>query len=116
MIDFKKRLKKQEDERQTLLNLPPAKPKDPEQAEMLVCQICGRTWKCETAEQSRAFWKKNGGPGPMCQVCWTAYSLLNQANAHDLSLKQAVKGFLDGYSKRKHRPFREVWEKIASVK
>jgi hypothetical protein len=109
MINFKKRLKDLKDLNQTMLDLPPGKPKEAEQTELAVCQICGHTWQQAGAKNIERFWKKEGGPGPMCNLCWTIWSLRNQAHARGISLRKAVKNFLFGAVKRMKKPLDELW-------
>lgn len=93
---------------QTLINLVPNKP---EQAEMLVCQICGHTWSCSDADTIKKSWRLHERTvrGPLCDICWHLWSVTNQAHARGLSLQRAVFRFLRGRGKQLHIEWKNIW-------
>lgn len=110
-IDFKKRLKDLKDlNPQMLLDLPPGKPKEPAQSEMIACQCCGHTWKVDDPETIRKSWKQFGNLGPLCDICWMLHSVRLQAHVRGLSLKTACWRFLKGQKKRLRKSWEAVWE------
>lgn len=129
MIDFKKKMEQErirkgkalEDAQltmtgaiQTLLNLKPQPPKlsIPEQHEILVCQCCGHTWSSSEAETIRKAWKMHVQHvrGPLCDVCWHLFSVMNQAHAQGRSFKDVVFAFLRGMAKLAHKEWKTLWE------
>lgn len=128
MIDFKKKMeqdrlrkqKRMEDARltvtgaiQTLLNLKPQPPKlsVPAQHEILVCQCCGHTWTSEEAEAIKKAWAQHVQTvrGPLCDMCWHLFSVMNQAHAQGRSLKEVLQEFLKGMARKTGRPFGTLW-------
>lgn len=90
-----------------LFTLPPA------QSEMLVCQLCGYTWKSENTQVIINSWKAlhpNGIRGPLCDCCWTLHTVLNLARVRKISLKRALGNFLKGIAKRERKQPLEIWK------
>jgi len=98
----------------TMALIQPNLPIQPAQAEMITCQICGNTWTTDNSNAIKRAWKHKMVAhihGPLCDFCWTLYSLRNQANVQGLSLRQVVKDFLWGEAQRTHKSVDEIWQK-----
>jgi hypothetical protein len=126
MIDFKKKMEERKQKNQarmglavtgaiqTLLNLAPEPPKFsiPEQREILVCQCCGHTWSSSESDKIKKAWAMHVRTvrGPLCDICWHLYSVMSQAHARKLSLKQVVFAFLRGMAKQLRKDWNHLWQ------
>lgn len=90
-----------------LFTLPPA------QSEMLVCQLCGHTWKSENSQVIIKAWntiRADGIRGPLCDCCWTLHTTLKVARARGIPLRRAVGNFLKGIARRERKQPLEIWK------
>lgn len=77
--------------------------------EMLCCETCGNTWTSMEAKEIMRAAKVNK-EGPFCNSCCYIEMARRHAIAGGISLKQAVKSYLEGTAQKTGKTEDELWK------